>query len=71
MIPRAQASQVACELFAKHDGAAWHIGIVAVRHLLDTIYGGGPTSEDEWVTRKRVDQAYRDENKEPHLWRKY
>lgn len=48
---RKEAVQVARKLFDEHNGHCWHIGMVAIRQLLDAIYGGPPNTQQERLMR--------------------
>jgi hypothetical protein len=51
MMARKEAVRVARKLLEEHEGACSHIGIVAIRQLLDAIYGGPPNGRQEQLMR--------------------
>lgn len=53
LLPRKAAAKVAAALLDEHKGHCSHIGMVALRQLLDAIYGGPPKTKDEWIVRKK------------------
>lgn len=57
MRSRKAAVKEAIRLFEEHNGMRWHIGIVAIRQLLDFIYDDTPLCDDEELTRGRVDKG--------------
>lgn len=59
MRARKAAVEKAVELFENHEGSCSHIGIVMIRQLLDFIYEGRPTSEEEAIGRKKVEEFMR------------
>lgn len=60
MLARKKAVKIARGLLDDHNGSCSHIGVVAIRQLLDAIYGGPPKTRQEWLTRAAPSTA------EPH-----